>query len=343
MNGLSLFSGVGGIELGLQKAAEVKTICYVEKDPYATAILVQRMQEGKLPNAPIWDDVTTFNGFPFRGKVDVIYGGFPCQDISQAGKGEGIKKTTRSGLWFEFSRIIGEVRPKLVFIENVSILANRGLDIVLSGLAEAGYDARWTDLRASDVGAPHQRERLFILAYSKLCGCVHGQDEKQSAEDGEFAQCHAITESKVAYSKRIGCGGWSAQSGEQGRSLEEDIGHDRNGVRSEVAGCDRNQRVRVGKEEVAYSNDSRSRGDKQPSQLRSDRIKQPSTDTRGTNKKEGFKGWESDPADQDPKIESYVGRVADGIPNRVDRIKCLGNAVVPQQAAEAWRILTKEG
>ncbi len=163
---LALFAGAGGGILG-GKLLGWNTVCAVELNPYAASVLVARQNDGILPPFPIWDDVSNFDGTAWRGLVDVVSGGFPCQDISCAGKGAGITGE-RSGLWKEFARIIGEVRPRYAFIENSPMLVNRGLDVVLSDLAALGYDAEWGVLSAADVGAIHQRERLWILATDNL-------------------------------------------------------------------------------------------------------------------------------------------------------------------------------
>ena len=164
MNELALFAGggggiLGGILLGW------RTICAVEIDPYCRSILLARQRDGMLEPFPIWDDVTTFDGYPWRGRVDVVSGGFPCQDISAAGKGTGIRGS-RSGLWAEFARIIGEVQPRFVLVENSPMLTVGGLGVVLGDLAALGYDARWGVFSAADVGARHQRERMWIVAYA---------------------------------------------------------------------------------------------------------------------------------------------------------------------------------
>ena len=162
MRELALFAGAGGGILGGHLLGW-RTVCAVERDAYAASILVARQNDQILPVFPIWSDVTTFDGRPWRGRVDVISGGFPCQDISAAGKGAGINGK-RSGLWGEFARIIGEVRSRYVFVENSPMLTSRGLGRVLGDLASMGYDARWCVLGADDVGAPHQRKRIWILA-----------------------------------------------------------------------------------------------------------------------------------------------------------------------------------
>ena len=166
MNELALFAGAGGGILASHLLG-IKTVCAVERDGYAAQVLAQRQNDGCLPPFPIWSDVTTFDGTRWRGVVDFISGGFPCQDISAAGRGAGIDGE-RSGLWSEFARIIGEVRPRFVFVENSPMLTSRGLGRVLGDLAALGLDAQWGVLGAADVGAPHQRDRIWILAYSEM-------------------------------------------------------------------------------------------------------------------------------------------------------------------------------
>ena len=162
MNELALFAGAGGGILG-GKLLGWTTVCAVERDAYAAQVLAQRQNDGILEPFPIWSDVTSFDGKPWAGIVDVVSGGFPCQDISAAGKGAGIDGE-RSGLWKEFARIISEVRPRYAFVENSAMLTTRGLGVVLADLAEMGFNAEWGVLSASDVGANHQRERIWILA-----------------------------------------------------------------------------------------------------------------------------------------------------------------------------------
>ena len=159
---LHLFAGAGGGILGGILCGHVP-VCAVELEEYPRKVLLQRQRDGILPWFPIWDDVCTFDGAEWRGKVDVVCGGFPCQDISAAGKGAGITGA-RSRLWSEMARIVGEVRPRYVFVENSPQLVSRGLDTVLSDLAEMGYDARWGIVSAADAGAPHLRKRIWLVA-----------------------------------------------------------------------------------------------------------------------------------------------------------------------------------
>lgn len=164
MNELALFAGAGGGILG-GKLLGWRTVCAVEFATYPRRVLFARQRDGFLPRFPIWDDVTTFDGRPWKGRVDVVSGGFPCQDISAAGRGAGINGQ-RSGLWAEMARIVGEVQPSYVFVENSPMLTSRGLDRVLGDLASLGYDARWGVLGAVDAGAPHERERIWVVAHA---------------------------------------------------------------------------------------------------------------------------------------------------------------------------------
>lgn len=157
MKVLDLFSGIGGFSIGLE-AAGMKTIAFCEQRKESQNVL-----RNIWPDVPIFDDIRTLDGKQFEG-TEVICGGFPCQDISNIGKRVGIKGS-RSGLWGEFFRIIGEVRPKIVIVENVAALNFRGLGQVLGDLATIRYDAEWHVISASSVGAPHERKRCWIIAY----------------------------------------------------------------------------------------------------------------------------------------------------------------------------------
>jgi DNA (cytosine-5)-methyltransferase 1 len=162
LNELALFAGAGGGILGGHLLGW-RTVCAVEWEPYPASVLCARQNDGLLPPFPIWDDVCSFDGKPWRGIVDVISGGFPCQDISAAGKGAGIDGE-RSGMWREMARIIHEVRPRFVFVENSPMLTSRGLGAVLGDLATMGFNAKWGVLGANDIGANHQRDRIWIRA-----------------------------------------------------------------------------------------------------------------------------------------------------------------------------------
>jgi DNA (cytosine-5)-methyltransferase 1 len=271
MNELALFAGAGGGILG-GKLLGWRTVCAVEWEAYPASVLCARQNDGILPPFPIWDDVQTFDGKPWRGIVDVVSGGFPCQDISAAGKGAGIDGE-RSGMWGEMARIICEVRPRFVFVENSPMLTSRGLGRVLGDLAAMGFDARWGVLGAKDIGANHQRDRIWIvgtnLAYTKeLLGNVVNDNSRISVErksipkfgDSSWQKTMAYTLCKWEHNSGMG------------------------------------------------------------------RLKQLGQETN-------YRSWW--------EVEPALGRVVDGMADRVDRLKAIGNGQVPLCAATAWRILTE--
>ena len=258
---LDLFSGIGGFSLGLERTKGFETVAFCEIEPHARRVLAKHW-----PEVPIYDDVTTLSASRLEADgiaVDAICGGFPCQDISNAGNGAGLEGE-RSGLWFEFRRLIDEIRPAWVFIENVSALRSRGLEVVLGGLAALGYDAEWHCIPASAVGAPHQRDRVWIVAHT------HGKRElqPQGAEQDERRRTgDSGGEIALADAQRVG---------QPGPGASGDASH---------------PAVLVQRKTVDALNGSL--GDI----------------------------WRAEPD---------VGRVANGVPSRVDRLRCLGNAVVPQ-------------
>jgi DNA (cytosine-5)-methyltransferase 1 len=274
----SLFTGIGGIEIGFENQG-YETTWMVEKDEYARTILRKQ-----FPNATLYGDITEID-FRTIPKVDIITGGFPCQDISNAGKRVGITGS-RSSLWKYYHKAIREIRPQYALIENVSALTKRGLDVVLSDLAEIGYDAEWYNISASAVGAPHRRERIFIIAYPNSGGYVCGEPEKQSAEGREQAF------------------GESESSGD------------------DVLNSNSNRKV------VKRQSNS---DEKRNPTTKIQEWKNKQFRTQFTNRNE-LSNWSTEP---------NVGRVANGISSRVERIKCLGNAVVPQ-VAEVFAKAIKE-
>jgi len=197
---LDLFSGIGGFTIGLDNTGGFETVAFCEADEKARAVLNKHW-----PDVPIFNDVKDLKGEDV-GAVDVIVGGFPCQDISLAGKGAGLAGE-RSGLWWEFHRLIKEIKPKWVIAENVSALRTRGLEEVLRSLAEIGYDAEWHCIPASAVGAPHRRDRIWIVAYPNLHDRGNGSRTESSEwqarmepwSSGE-GQHESSTNTDVAYS-----------------------------------------------------------------------------------------------------------------------------------------------
>lgn len=184
LTGISLFSGAGGLDLAA-KWAGIQTVCYVENDLYAQAVLQSRMRDGGLEDAPIWDDVTTFDGRPWRGKVDIVFGGFPCQPHSSAGKRGGA--SDERNLWPDFLRIVRECGARFVIAENVLGIFDTGYAIeVLAGLEESGYCATPFSSSACAFGAPHSRKRVFFLAHAKSAGWK--QEPRRSGTRAEILE-----------------------------------------------------------------------------------------------------------------------------------------------------------
>ena len=277
MNELALFAGAGGGILGGHLLGW-RTVCAVEWEAYPASILVARQNDKILPPFPIWDDVQTFDGKPWQGIIDVVSGGFPCQDISAAGRGGGITGS-RSSMWKHMARIIGEVRPKYCFVENSPMLTTRGLGTVLGDLAQMGFDAEWGVLSAADVGANHLRERIWIV----------GKNTQQS----RF----------FSHSQHDRIRRWEQQS----ESIKETNGNVANTSMSRFSPC--NQQTFRPKKQVL---EKQSWG--------------------SCNEYGNRKYWEAEP---------NVGRVANGLAARVDRLKAIGNGQVPLCAATAWEMLRK--
>jgi DNA (cytosine-5)-methyltransferase 1 len=248
-----LFSGIGGIELGFERAG-FETEWFVENEPYA-----QRILRKHWPKAKIYDDVTQVD-WRTVPEVDILTGGFPCQDISNAGKRAGITGR-RSSLWTYYLEAISILRPGYVLIENVAALTHRGLDTVLCDLASVGYDAEWYCVPASAIGAPHQRDRIFILAYPQCDGRIRFRHQMEKG-------CHP----------------------DQINAPESKS--------SDVSDC--------------YSE-----------RFKKQCIEESTYQRKWREKFECHNWWKTEPG---------MDRMVDGVPNRVDRIRCLGNAVVPQVA-----------
>ena len=189
MNELHLFAGAGGGILGGTLLGHTP-VCAVEIEPYPRRVLLQRQRDGHLPKFPIWDDICTFDGKPWKGKVDVVCGGFPCQDISSANSNATGIEGARSGLWSEMARIVGEVRPKYVFVENSPMLVKRGLAVVIGDLAKMGYDAKWCVLGGQHSGGHCKGERLWLLATSMQVRGERwdGSDRKRCKDAGAGGQ-----------------------------------------------------------------------------------------------------------------------------------------------------------
>ncbi len=287
MHELALFAGAGGGILG-GKLLGWRTVCAVEWEPYPASVLAARQNDKILPSFPIWDDVQTFDGKPWRGIVDVVSGGFPCQDISVAGKGDGLDGE-RSGMWREMARIISEVRPRYAFVENSPMLVTRGLERVLADLTKMGYDSRWGVISAADIGANHRRERIWIVGKMG-----------NSNNDGQATAKIGNSIIERSHSSET----WQKQACESQGSSEQStqMAHTCN------EGLQRHRNKRINDKSIEQKGFT------------------------GFGFIGGCRNWW--------KTEPNVGRVADGVDARVDRLKAIGNGQVPLCAATAWRILS---
>ena len=314
MNELALFAGAGGGILG-GKLLGWRTVCAVEWEAYPASVLCARQNDGLLPPFPIWDDVQTFDGRPWAGIVDVVSGGFPCQDISAAGKGAGIDGE-RSGMWREMARIIHEVRPRFVFVENSPMLTSRGRGTVLGDLASMGFDARWGVLGAANIGAPHQRDRIWIVGKATNPNSIGLQKstDKQELESqgrGQLQTQQSRDTSELANPVRDRLQGVRQDWRIEGQT----------GLRSRE-GCDQEQQLHMAN--TQDKRDVRRFGGMGTTQSQNNH--------RGSQSYGRREWWE---------VEPDLGRVADGVAARVDRLKAIGNGQVPLCAATAWRILSE--
>jgi len=322
LNGLDLFTGIAGNSLGLREY--VDTLAYCEQDRHAQSVLLSRMSEGELTPAPIWDDIQTLNGSHFDKQIDIIVGGFPCQDISIAGNGEGLAGE-RSGLFFEVCRLVKEISPTFVFLENVPAIRTRGLRTVVRELTDLGYDCRWTSVSAAEVGAPHLRKRWFLLAYSNNSGgkLQHGWSGRSehgevSTESRVYGETQSLADTKGERDR--GALRAVARKTEEEQRPEDQYESESfklgggSGRREERSLADTDKSRLEGRTETGNSSEQRSNSDEQSSGC---------SEIKGCH-------W---------SVEPDVGRVAYGTSFRVDRIKRLGNGVVPAQAKEAFERL----
>ena len=242
---LDTFAGIGGFSYAAKYLIEpgIETTGFVEIDPFCQKILSKN-----FPNIPIHDDITTFTAKPFQ--YDIISGGFPCQDISVAGRQKGITQTTRSGLFYELIKVIRMVRPKYVILENVSAILNNGMGTVLAELYETGlYECEWATFPASLIGAAHQRDRWWLVAYP-----IGIRSRSQSKiQTGGNSSSSSNRSRNVTDSKSERLQGWQRNSKGEGRKILSSKQYDRNEIRSEVGCIDR---VQSEKRDASNSNDN---------------------------------------------------------------------------------------
>ncbi len=194
---LDLFSGIGGFSLGLERTGGFQTVAFCEIDPFCRRVLAKHW-----PEVPCYEDICELTADRLAADgiaVDAICGGFPCQDISIAGQGAGLEGE-RSGLWFEYARLIGELRPRVVIVENVGALLHRGLDAVLGSLATLRYDAEWHCIPASAAGAPHERDRVWLVAYAHDGQRIQSQRAVCSGRDATSRGGEAMADTDKGHS-----------------------------------------------------------------------------------------------------------------------------------------------
>jgi len=241
---LDLFSGIGAFSLGLERSGVFRAVAFCEQDQYCRKVLSRHW-----PEVPIYDDVRDLTAGRLAADgiaVDAICGGFPCTDISVAGRGAGIGGS-QSGLWSHFARLVGELGPRYVFVENVAALLVRGLDRVLGDLATLGYDAEWHCIPAASIGAPHQRDRIWIVAYPDGGRRREQGDVGEASGDAGAGQSRDGGAVSVPLGPRLALGAgtlgeWShaATTGSGWWATEPDVGRVVDGVADKV---DRRKRL----------------------------------------------------------------------------------------------------
>lgn len=360
---LSAFTGGYGLDLALERVLpRGRNVLLVEREAFAIEGLARKMEAGLVAPAPICTDIREVDGRAWHGLVDCVVGGFPCQDISTAGARAGIRGE-KSGLWFELARVIRDVEPGLVFLENVSALTVRGLDEVLGSLAELRFDAEWGCLRASAVGFPHERNRWFCVAYAGRLGVAGLQSLLQRGGFGEAAACGGSEGMADAEDAGLGerrrpvaDGAKHAAAERSSADVADDPSDGRRegtGLRrkrerapwadcGEVADADRNgqQGERVGcllaERNAPWRYDAHGRRYAPP----------PPGPDDAARWKAYLRAW-PDAAPSVTRTQSELRGSSDGLASgldpyhaqRIDRLRLLGNGVVPDQAEWAFRQL----
>ncbi len=342
-----LFAGAGGGELADLLLGHIPVgACEIES--YPRNVLLQRMRDGILPVHPVWDDICTLDGKPWRGLVDIVCGGFPCQDISAAGKGAGIDGE-RSGLWGEMARVIREIRPRFAFVENSPMLTARGLHRVLGDLAEMGYDAKWCVLGACDAGAPHKRDRIWILADREGWrlkgaavadessqgrqsakgggqGVMADSDNSRSQQDPSNSKLRADRTEQSSSNKRTTYKAEGREVAQWWHTDPADLSDANVHDWGDVCGI-----------ELAGQTHSKSSESCEIYHSNAEGLQR----SHEQSEKQGIRGDSAGSGCTDRPVKPLVGRVAHGVAHRVDRLKAIGNGQVPQCAAMAFNILSR--
>lgn len=333
----SLFAGIGGLELGLEWSGIGRTVWQVESDPWCRSVLARHW-----PDAERYDDVCTV-GAANLARVDLICGGFPCQDVSYAGSRGGLD-SDRSGLWTEYARIVRELRPEWVVVENVPGLLTLGFGRVLGDLAEAGFDAWWFCLRASDVGAPHRRERLFVVAHSdsvgQQAGWPNGNVDDAAPRERGVDPRHLQATTLASLSNLADADG-GRREGERGGGI---LDGERPSLRCHADGRDGAN--------VADSASERREGRRASASEGRARSLVGGRGRIATTTEPGMGGgahglparvdrWPSGPTE--PQHEWEPPRTVEAAHQRAKRLRGLGNAVCPQQAQVVGEVIRMLG
>ena len=311
---LALFLGAGGGVLGTRTISRV--VCGVEIDSYCREVILRRQEEGILEPFPVWDDVRTFDGRPWRDVVDLVTAGFPCQPFSVAGAQRGASDPRN--LWPDTARVLGEVRPRFALLENVPGLASSGyLSVVLADLAALGFSVRWGCLSAAAVGSNHIRERLWVVAMDADADAI-GRDERwaRHARNAGTGDVRAPVADAERAELRHESGRGSGSRG-QGAAVARDDGAegivaDADAGRREVERIAQPARIERARGRLSHGCGS---------------VRQLEHSARGVD------WWLTEPD---------VGRVADGVAHRVDRLSAIGNGQVPAVVRRVWELMTEE-
>jgi DNA (cytosine-5)-methyltransferase 1 len=369
---IAFCAGYGGIERGLDLAGlEHRVIAYVEIEAFAIANLVNKMENGLIPPAPIYTDLKTFPAHLFRDRVDLVTGGYPCQPFSAAGQRKGTDDPRH--LWPYILDHIRSIRPVQCFFENVEGHISLGLSTVISDLEEDGYRATWGIFSAREVGAPHQRKRVYILGNSEHYGSSTSEirgGASSTSNNTTQGQNEAIKSQRAS---QPDCGGDLSGAADMGHSqnnrcagCRETIKRERSENHIKRPDQDLRWQSQRSSQTLADTSGEGSQGSQWLGKARKEGISRGLTpecsdqlaDTICSRSETGIPGQERYNKERDARVsincggehgrwqigmpwppEPGVGRVVDGCADRVDRIRMLGNGVVPQTAAKAWTTL----
>jgi len=341
-NVLSLYAGGGGLDIGFKMAIPAaRTVCYIERDIASVAVLAQAIKQGHLDDAPVWSDSRTFDSKRWRGKVDWVIGGFPCQPWSVAGSRAGEKD--ERWLWDDISSIIRSIRPWGIFLENVpGLITGHGIDTILGDLSQMGYDAEWGSVKAASVGANHRRERVFILAYSRGFRWRRWGEENDRRFEQQIQAAGSLSrdDDSMDDPKHFGWDSCKIHQGDQ-KTISDNSQGQKHACKSARAGATANAPKRVGKEKNSKKSPGRRCSSSEAAEFP---VFPPGP---------GASAWKQilrtyphyapavEKTTPEPNVRGMANGVAAGL-HRLDRLRVLGNGVVPAQATYALRLLIEQ-